>query len=109
MAPTDPLIQKGAMLGIVGDLFRPFSAIINAGLTANPDTPATALSFRYCTSIQTNISCSCLHCSERHDLELFRWLSTSAPQILDDIRENGPDRLEQISSLVCVMPMCIRV
>ena len=44
---VDPLIRKGAMLGIVGDLFRPFSAILNAGLTANPDTPQTALAFRY--------------------------------------------------------------
>ncbi|CDO68696.1 hypothetical protein BN946_scf184652.g23 [Trametes cinnabarina] len=45
--PLRALSPKGAMLGIVGDLFRDFAQIISAGVSANPDTPLTALKCRH--------------------------------------------------------------
>ena len=47
--------------------------------------------------------------SARRDLQLYAWLTASAPQIVDDIRQNGPDRLEEISQLVRPSPTHSRI
>lgn len=40
------LSTAGAAMGMMGDLFRDFQAILDAGLQANSDSPLSALSYR---------------------------------------------------------------
>ncbi|CDO74305.1 hypothetical protein BN946_scf184839.g11 [Trametes cinnabarina] len=83
MSENTLIQQKGAMLGIVGDLFRDFAQIINAGIAANQDTPLTALSM-----------------SERRDLQLFRAIMACVPMISDQIAEHGPGHVDVVAQLL---------
>lgn len=41
-----PYIATGAAVGLMGDLFRDFQAVLDFGLQFIPDTPQTAMSSR---------------------------------------------------------------
>ncbi|TBU38657.1 hypothetical protein BD309DRAFT_1083910 [Dichomitus squalens] len=81
--PTDPLVQKGAMFGLIGDLFRDFAHIINFGLAASPDADPQHQSF-----------------SERRDLELFQTLKHCVPNLVQLIAEGGPLEVDRIAGLL---------
>ncbi|KAJ8494675.1 hypothetical protein ONZ51_g2145 [Trametes cubensis] len=75
--------QKGAMLGIVGDLFRDFAQIINVGIAANPNTPLSALKF-----------------SEKRDIQLYRSMIACLPTLPDNIAEQGPSQVTFFAALL---------
>ncbi|KAI0634459.1 hypothetical protein C8Q77DRAFT_1112247 [Trametes polyzona] len=75
--------SKGAMLGLVGDLFRDFTQAIHHGLAQNLHTPRSAMS-----------------ASEAKRLEFYRWIVASLPQIPDEIATKGPEYVEEIGYLL---------
>ncbi|KAI1791104.1 hypothetical protein LXA43DRAFT_1094917 [Ganoderma leucocontextum] len=67
------LAAAGAAAGMMGDLFRDFQAILDAGLQANAHSPATALGYR-----------------ERKYVELFAQLLGIMPSIVNEVTKHGP-------------------
>ncbi|KAI9059258.1 hypothetical protein FKP32DRAFT_1173950 [Trametes sanguinea] len=70
------LMGIGAAVGMMGDLFRDFEAILTAGVGGNSDnshSPVTTLSYR-----------------ERKYQELYRQIFALAPWIVDEIEKRGP-------------------
>ncbi|KAJ8457369.1 hypothetical protein ONZ51_g11576 [Trametes cubensis] len=67
------LANAGTAVGMMGDLFRDFQAILNAGVQANPNSPATALSYR-----------------ERKYQDLYEHILAIIPTIAQEIAARGP-------------------
>ncbi|RDX47355.1 hypothetical protein OH76DRAFT_1526069 [Lentinus brumalis] len=63
----------GAAVGMMGDLFRDFQAILDFGLQFIPDTPQETMSSR-----------------DRKYLALYRHALSAAPDIVDEIAKRGP-------------------
>ncbi|KAI0719738.1 hypothetical protein C8T65DRAFT_736306 [Cerioporus squamosus] len=63
----------GAAVGLMGDLFRDFQAILDFGLQFVADTPQATMSSR-----------------DRKYLALYRYILSLAPEIVDDIAKRGP-------------------
>ncbi|KAI1782268.1 hypothetical protein LXA43DRAFT_1104432 [Ganoderma leucocontextum] len=63
----------GAAVGMMGDLFRDFQAILDAGLQANPETPPSAMSY-----------------TEQKYIELYNLIKSMAPWIVEEIVQRGP-------------------
>ncbi|KAH9916588.1 uncharacterized protein BXZ73DRAFT_105780 [Epithele typhae] len=67
------LASTGAAMGLMADLFRDFQAIIDIGVSANPNTPSSSRSR-----------------SQQKLLDLFECLISMAPWIPDELAKRGP-------------------
>ncbi|KAI0824838.1 hypothetical protein BC628DRAFT_1419598 [Trametes gibbosa] len=67
------LVSAGSAMGLMGDLFRDFQAVLDAGVQLNEQSPPTALTYR-----------------QRKYRELFHQLSGIVPWVVDEIAKRGP-------------------
>ncbi|KAI0643974.1 hypothetical protein C8Q79DRAFT_122116 [Trametes meyenii] len=78
------IATAGASIGMMGDLFRDFQAILDAGLqAADTPSPPTALSYR-----------------EQKYSDLFRMITTLIPWVADEIAERGPKGTFEVARLL---------
>ncbi|CDO68243.1 hypothetical protein BN946_scf184842.g6 [Trametes cinnabarina] len=67
------LIAAGSAVGLMGDLFRDFQSILDAGIHLNDHSPSTALTYR-----------------ERKYQELFRYIQGIVLWVVEEITQRGP-------------------
>ncbi len=91
-------------MGMMGDLFRDFHAILEIGVEGNVHSPSTTLSYRYVKVLPIFNVISMLtwrpqfpSCRQRKYHQLFRQLLAVAPWIIDEMASLGPKGVLQVA------------